>query len=65
MISQKAGLKERISLAVKTGVSATKASSTEASKDNVFKFKKAGNEIIGNNIDDLLEKRDKNGRNWI
>ena len=53
IVTQKAGLNARISLASKTGVSKSKASEIPDTDELVHKFKALASTLIGENIDNL------------
>jgi hypothetical protein len=54
LVTQKAGFKGRIELAVRTGVSKVKAAEMEDTDKNLEKFKAEASEIIGQDVDELL-----------
>lgn len=55
VVTQKAGFKGRMRLAVRTGVSRIKASQMEDNPETIAKFKKAADEIVGQDIDKFLQ----------
>ena len=54
VVTQKAGFKGRTELAVRTGISRTKASQVEDNADIIAKFKKVADEIVGQDIEEFL-----------
>lgn len=54
LVTQKAGFKGRMRLAVRTGVSKVQAAETEDSDKLLRKFKAEASEIIGQDVDELL-----------
>ena len=54
IVTQKAGFKGRMRLAVKTGISRTKALRIEDTKEAIAKFRSAANEIIGRDISEFF-----------
>jgi hypothetical protein len=54
LVTQKTGFKGRMQLAVRTGVSKTKAVEMEDTDKILKKFKDAAAEIIGKDVDELL-----------
>jgi hypothetical protein len=54
VVTTKAGFKGRMRLAVKTGVPRVKAAQLEDDSKIVSKFKKAAEEIVGQDIDKFL-----------
>ncbi len=55
IVTNKAGFKGRMRLAVKTGLSRVKAANVEDNPELLSKFKKAADEIIGVDIDEFLK----------
>ena len=55
VVTDKAGFKGRTNLAVKTGISRTKAGEMDDSADLISKFKQAADEIVGQDIDKFLK----------
>jgi hypothetical protein len=56
IVTEKAGFKGRMRLAVKTGVSRTKGSQMEDTAEMISKFKDAADEIVGQDIDQFFER---------
>lgn len=56
LVIRNAGNNGRMKLAVKTGVPRAEAANTEDSNEIVMKFKEAATEILGEDVDDLLEE---------
>jgi hypothetical protein len=54
LVTQKAGFKGRMRLAVRTGMSRVKAAETEDTDKLLRKFKDEASEIIGQDVDELL-----------
>lgn len=54
LVTQKAGFKGRMRLAVRTGMSRVKAAETEDTDKLLRKFKDEASEIIGQDADELL-----------
>jgi hypothetical protein len=54
LVTQKAGFKGRMQLAVRTGMSKVKAAEAEDTDKLLKQFKAEASEIIGQNIDELL-----------
>jgi hypothetical protein len=54
LVTQKAGFKGRMRLAVRTGVSKVKAAEVEDTDKILKKFKAEASEIIGQDVDGLL-----------
>jgi phosphoribosyl-ATP pyrophosphohydrolase len=54
LVTQKAGLKGRMRLAVRTGVSKIKAATMEDTDKVLKKFKAEATEIIGQDVEELL-----------
>jgi hypothetical protein len=59
VVTRLAGLKGRMQLAVKTGISRTEAQTTADSPDKLSKFKKEASEILGRDVSELLESGKK------
>lgn len=57
IVTDKAGYKGRMRLAVKTGISKLKASQIEDSPENITRLKTAADEIIGQDIDQFFTRR--------
>lgn len=57
IVTDKAGYKGRMRLAVRTGISRIKASQIEDSPENITKLKTAADEIIGQDIDQFFIRR--------
>lgn len=57
VVTDRAGFKGRMRLAVKTGISRTKAGQMEDSAELLSKFKEAADEIVGRDIDDFIKRR--------
>jgi hypothetical protein len=57
IVTEKTGFKGRMRLAVRTGISRTKAAQMEDTPEIITKFKSAANEIVGGDIDPLLNRR--------
>jgi hypothetical protein len=57
IVTEKTGFKGRMRLAVRTGISRTKAAQMEDTPEMITKFKSAANEIVGGDIDPLLNRR--------
>ena len=55
VVTQKAGFKGRMRLAVKTGISRVRASQMEDNSEVILKFKNAADEIVGQDIDEFLK----------
>lgn len=54
VVTDKAGFKGRLRLAVRTGVSLVKARQIEDTAEIVTKFKESADEILGQDIDQFL-----------
>ena len=59
IVTKKAGFKGRMRLAVRTGISRTRAAGMSDDKKTVTQFKRAAVAIIGRSINDLLEGDEK------
>ena len=57
IVTNKAGYKGRMRLAVKTGISKIKASQMDDSPEIITRLKKAADEIIGQDIDQYFKRR--------
>ena len=57
IVTEKAGFKGRMRLAVRTGISRTKAAQMEDTPELITKFKKAADEIVGKDIDPFFDGR--------
>lgn len=57
VVTEKAGFKGRMRLAVRTGISRTKAAQMGDSAAVVSKFKKAAKEIVGQDISEFIKRR--------
>jgi hypothetical protein len=57
IVTDRAGFKGRMRLAVRTGISRTKAAQMEDTPDMITKFKKAADEIVGGDIDPFFNRR--------
>ena len=57
VVTDKAGFKGRMRLAVRTGISRTKAMQMEDSPEVITKFKKEADEIVGQDIDEFFTRR--------
>jgi len=57
IVTDKAGYKGRMRLAVRTGISKVKASRIEDSPENITRLKTAADEIIGQDIDQFFTRR--------
>jgi hypothetical protein len=57
IVTEKAGFKGRMRLAVKTGISRTKGAQIEDTPEIVSKFKRAADEIVGTDIDQFFNRR--------
>ncbi len=55
VVTRLSGLKGRMRLAVRTGISRTKAQETADAPDKVAKFKKEASEILGKDVSEYLE----------
>ncbi len=55
VVTRLAGFKGRMRLAVRTGISRTRAQETADSPDKVSKFKKEASEILGRDVSEFLE----------
>lgn len=55
IVTDKAGFKGRMRLAVRTGVSRTRAEEMADSPEIIAKFKKEADEIIGQDVDKFLK----------
>lgn len=60
IVTDKAGFKGRMRLAVRTGVSRTKAEEMADSPEIISKFKREADEIMGQDIDKFLKGGNKN-----
>jgi len=60
IVTDKAGFKGRMRLAVKTGISRTKGAEMEDTPEMIANFKKAADEIVGQDIDPFF----KGGKKW-
>jgi hypothetical protein len=57
IVTEKAGFKGRMRLAVKTGISRVKGKQMDDTPELISKFKKAADEIVGRDIDPFFEWR--------
>ena len=57
IVTDKAGFKGRMRLAVRTGISRTRAAQMEDTPDIITRFKKAADEIVGRDIDPFFNRR--------
>ena len=57
IVTEKAGYKGRMRLAVRTGISRTKAAQMEDTPEMITRFKKAADEIVGRDIDPFFSRR--------
>ena len=57
IVTEKAGFKGRMRLAVKTGISRVKGVQMEDTPEMISKFKNAADEIVGQDIDLFFERR--------
>jgi len=57
VVTEKSGFKGRMRLAVKTGLSRTKAGQMDDSAELISKFKGAADEILGRDIDQFIKRR--------
>lgn len=57
IVTDKAGYKGRMRLAVRTGISKIRASQIEDSPENITRLKVAADEIIGQDIDQFFIRR--------
>ncbi len=57
IVTEKAGFKGRMRLAVRTGISRTKAAQMEDTPEMITRFKSAADEIVGGDIDPFLNRR--------
>jgi hypothetical protein len=57
IVTDKAGFKGRMRLAVRTGISRTRAAQMEDTPEMITKFKKAADEIVGKDIDPFFNRR--------
>ena len=57
IVTEKAGFKGRMRLAVRTGISRTKAAQMEDTPEMITKFKGAADEIVGRDIDPFFNRR--------
>jgi hypothetical protein len=57
IVTDKAGFKGRMRLAVRTGVSKVKAAQIEDTPETIAKFKMAADEIVGQDIDQFFKRR--------
>jgi hypothetical protein len=56
VVSEQAGFKGRMRLAVKTGISKIKAGQRKDSAELISKFKEAADEILGRDIDQFIKR---------
>ena len=57
IVTEKAGFKGRMRLAVRTGISRTKAAEMVDTPEIITKFKKEADEIVGHDIDTYFKRR--------
>ena len=57
IVTEKAGFKGRMRLAVRTGISRTKAVQIADTPEMIMKFKSAADEIVGRDIDPFFNRR--------
>lgn len=57
IVTDKAGFKGRMRLAVRTGISRTKGAQIEDTPEMISKFKRAADEIVGIDIDPFFNRR--------
>jgi hypothetical protein len=57
IVTDKAGYKGRMRLAVRTGISRTRAAQMDDSPEMITKFKRAADEIVGRDIDPFFSRR--------
>jgi hypothetical protein len=57
IVTDRAGFKGRMRLAVRTGISRTKAMQMEDTPEMISKFKMAADEIVGRDIDPFFNRR--------
>ena len=57
IVTDKAGFKGRMRLAVRTGISRTRAAQMEDTPDIITRFKEAADEIVGRDIDPFFNRR--------
>jgi hypothetical protein len=57
IVTDKAGFKGRMRLAVRTGISRTRAAQMDDSPEMITKFKRAADEIVGRDIDPFFSRR--------
>ncbi len=57
IVTDKAGFKGRMRLAVRTGISRTKAAQMDDSPEMITRFKRAADEIVGRDIDPFFSRR--------
>lgn len=57
IVTDRAGFKGRMRLAVRTGISRTKAAQMEDTPEMITKFKSAADEIVGRDIDPFFNNR--------
>jgi len=57
IVTDRAGFKGRMRLAVRTGISRTRAAQMEDTPDMITKFKEAADEIVGSDIDPYFDRR--------
>ena len=57
IVTDKAGFKGRMRLAVRTGISRTRAAQMDDSPEMITRFKKAADEIVGRDIDPFFSRR--------
>lgn len=62
IVTEKAGFKGRMRLAVKTGISRTQGAQMKDTPELISKLKSAADEIVGQDIDPFFETEVKNGR---
>ena len=57
IVTEKAGFKGRMRLAVRTGISRVKAAQIDESPEIISRFKSAADEILGKDIDQFFKGR--------
>jgi hypothetical protein len=57
IVTDKAGFKGRMRLAVRTGISKIKASQIDDSPENITRLKTEADEIVGQDIDQFFTRR--------
>ena len=57
IVTDKAGFKGRMRLAVRTGISRTKGAQMEDTPEMITKLKSAADEIVGQDIDPFFKRR--------